>query len=367
MNKLMQGEYIIANSDVLDFKISEDKVFKYQFVLTKIDKEDKRHIIYISFINDTSKNEQYPTAHEFSCMLPNSKQSVIKQIGGWVRSHIWYDLATPLYKEKKELWEMDFRIPTKDVAIKKLRSYVYLRSKKISNVIGGLIWKEWLDHIGISPKEMYEIGNIAYRILPVKGQRNSDIVLDTLISCRMSMHPEDWTILKSDMSKYNTSLCKWILSTISAKHNWSIPRNEYLETIKSAPDIVRKCRYGFMWDIQDREMLSKLDIPKNRWQWFALRNVLSLNESIYEREVGSPLLLFLKKLPYTDISLWHYFKKAHHINSPYSFRRIKHMVQTIYDGARIYNYDKENEHGVSFVPIEGSAMRMLRNSVYNHR
>lgn len=367
MNKLMQGEYIVKSSDVLDFKVSEDKVFKYQFVLTKIDKEDRKHIIYVSFINDSSKNEQYPTIHEFSCMLPNSKQSVIKQIGGWVRNHIWYDLATPLYKDKKELWQMDFRIPTKDPDIKKLRSYVYLRSKKISSVIGGLIWKEWLNHIGISQEEMYEIGNIAYRISPVKGPRQCDIVLDTLISCRLAMNLEDWAILKSDMSKYNTSFCKWILNTINAKRNWAIPRNEYLETIKSAPDIVRKCRYGFTWPIEDREMLSKLDIPRNRWQWFTLRNALELKENVYERQHGAPLLEFLKKLPYTDISLWHYFKKAQHINAPYSFKRIQHMVQTVYDGARIYSYDKENDYGISFVPIEGSAMRMLRNSIYNHR
>lgn len=367
MNPLMQGEHIVKSSDILDFKVSESKVFKYQFSITKIDKENKRHIIYVSFINDSSKNEQYSMAHEFSCMLPNSKQSVIKQIGGWVRNHIWYDLAYPLYRDKKELWEMDFRIPTKDPDIKKLRSYVYLRSKMISSVIGGLIWKEWLNHIGISSEEMYEIGNIAYRISHVKGPRQCDVVLDTLISCRMSMNSDDWAILKSDMSKYNTSLCKWILSTINAKHNWSIPRNEYLETIKSAPDIVRKCKYGFMWNIEEKEMLSKLDIPRNRWQWFALRNVLSLNGDVFSNLSGSSLLQFLKKLPYTDISLWHYFKKAHHINSPYSFKRIQHMVQTIRDGARIYDYDKENEYGVSFVPIEGSAMRMLRNSIYNHR
>jgi hypothetical protein len=43
------------------------------------------------------------------------------------------------------------------------------------------------------------------------------------------------------------------------------------------------------------------------------------------------------------------------------------MFQTVMDGDRIYKQREDNEHKISFVPIEGSAMRMVRNAIYNHR
>jgi hypothetical protein len=118
--------------------------------------------------------------------------------------------------------------------------------------------------------------------------------------------------------------------------------------------------------------------PQNRWQYFAARvAVTTFNPELLDRPEANALVNmyydykvlkdFLLKLPKTDISLWHYFKKYNHLKGPYNTNGIRHMYQLVIDGARMYRDMRANTEGVAFMSIEGSCMRMLRNAIFNHR
>ena len=42
------------------------------------------------------------------------------------------------------------------------------------------------------------------------------------------------------------------------------------------------------------------------------------------------------------------------------------MIDTIKDGRMIYDNSKDNPYGIRFTKVQGSAMNMVRNALYNH-
>jgi hypothetical protein len=351
------------DSKTLEFNISEGLVFEYSYSIAILD--EYRCVLSISMdCKQINKNELH---REFQVPLPQGKMAIIKMIGAWTRDHIWKTLSSNKIPDDMYGGDM-WGVPHKDPVLKKLKSYTYLRSKKIGSVLGGTIYREWLEKTGIHKDEMYEIEKLAFRLNPTKNMHGSQY-FDVLYRLKATLTPDVWSIVKSDMSKYNTSLCKWIMDIISSESMYQLTREQYCNIIKDSPDIVKKCRYGFRWDSMERAVLDTAQIPQNRWQWFVLRTSLTYEPHMWgvSEKTNDNIKKCLNKISSSDIGMWHYYKRAYHITQPYSFKRIVHMLQIISDGARIHEQQKDNVYSIPFVSVEGSPMRMLRNAIYNHR
>jgi hypothetical protein len=345
----------------LQFNISEGISFTYSYFIATL--ENGWSGVYIKMSSNTGLFAEGQT--RFEAVLPLTKQQLHRQIGGWAKEYMWRILSFGQI-EDEGFGSDSWHLPRKEPHLRKIKSYVYLRSRKIGDVLGGRIWKDWLALVGISNEEIREICKIAFRINPVSS-RNSFYHLDTLFKCKTTMSPDLWNILKSDMTKYNVSLCKWILSFI-AVGKYKISLADYQLLIKESPKIVRKCRYGLDWSTIERDLVYNAHPPKDRWQYFVLRTTLLVQPYLYGITNSEERLKeFYDKVPMSDIRMWHYYKKAYRISQPYSFKRILHMFQVVFDGMRIYDQEKNNVCGVSFVPVYGSPMKMIRNAIYNHR
>jgi hypothetical protein len=352
---------LLKNGKTMDFKISEVHTFNYHYNIAVTSP-----YMCIATIRLDYANKSVELNREFTQPLPNNKVAMMKMIGAWTRDHIWAVLSDGLTSREygSDMWVA----PANTKELKKLKSYVYLRSKRIGTIMGGRIWKEWLDMCGVSKEEMHEISRLAFRLSPSKNLHNVEY-MNILYRLRVTLLPEVWAIVKSDMSKYNTSLCKWIMDIISSKSKYNLTQEEYCAIIKDSPELVRKCRYGFRWDNIQNISLNNTPIPENRWQWFTMRATMTYEPHMYGvSNTGiKEMNQFLSKVSHSDINMWHYYKRAYHISQPYSFRRIIHMIQVVCDGMRLYEQYKDNGLEIPFVQVNGSPMRMLRNSVYNHR
>jgi len=174
---------------------------------------------------------------------------------------------------------------------------------------------------------------------------------------------KSFNILISDLLKYNNGFSKYILDEIRNQMSFE----QYLECIKVAPILVKKNKYNLELS---RDMYTWTGFnPQTRWQYFVLRICHRYldEEKNFGYEQAQSSREFANKLLSSDIHIWHYYKKANHIDKPYSTKFIDQMFHRVLDGARLYSQYKDNNYGISFVPVEGSPMRMLRNATYNHR
>jgi len=365
---MLMLEYKTRENEVISFKVQEDKVYQYKYKL-------EPYALDMTQINITRMNpikgpaSAYDVFHQ---VFPLNKGQLMKQIGVWVRDQLYNDLGRDIIHSKKDGLDVIYHMianPSKNKEINKLKSYCFLRSRKIGQVLGGMIWKELLVKHKVTNEQLKEISALAWRIYHKNAGKQG--VNEILFNCLTHTKPEVWNIIKSDLSKYNVSLCKYILNDIHMNKGWDMDIERYVSIIKKAPPIVKHCKYGLEFNIDGKNYrLDNLPVPKNRWQYFALRTSLSIHADLTrwpENETTNPVIPFLNKLPYSDIAVWHYFKKARFIKGPYSTREISHLIQTIMDGIRLYNQYKDNLFGVSFVPVTGSPMRMIRNAMYNHR
>ena len=357
-------DYKKREGKLIHFNIQDNIVFSYKFQL--IDgAEDRTHIKVILDKTDDARN-----GYEYENVFPLSKTALTKTIGVYVSNQLWSRLIRSeqfASKRSKDLIDC-YTMPSQDKEVRKLKSYIYLRSKKISQVLAGIIWRELLMKHKITDEDMYEISGLSWLMYPNNNRLNWSF--EALYNSAKRMNPDVWRLLKSDLRKYNRSLCKYLLNKIFQKELYDISVEQYISLIKDAPDIIKQCKYGFDWNDNDiwKYQLVNIRIPVNRWQWFCLR--VSLTCEVPVRDNGyeyNVIREFIAKLAYSDISMWHYYKKAMHIVKPYSFREIQHMVRTVQDGARIYQYHKDNAYHIPFVPLDGSPKRMIRNAIYNHR
>jgi hypothetical protein len=335
--------------------------YRLHFTLTVIKSETSLPSVEIQFINnsmldvDVSESERI-----FIKSFPCSKTQFKKQISAWIWGWVWW-----------EEFQGGEYIPSSDR--KKIKSYTYFRAKRIGEIMGGRIFNRWLSIEKITFTELSEIKKIAYRLYQNRKFK-VQYVEETLLICRRKMEPYVYNLLKNDLKKYNISMCKYLIASIRENKMYTLTQPEYINLIKNVPNLVRKCKYGFDWRDIPPEDLRNTRIPENRWQWFVLRFYLTYKNEVktsivferneQERPAHETVIKFIEKLPYSEIDVWWYFKQAYHIRDPYSFKEIHHMCQVIRDGYRIHN---DNIGTGMFVRVEGSAMRMLRNAIYNHR
>lgn len=365
---------------MLDFKSQEgktisfnvkDRIYNFVYEIEKLSKEKHSEDGYLLTVLRTDKwvNTDYRSGYQI--VLPVTKRVLIKTLGGWIRNQIIYDNDNMNAKRTSDWNAHDKWLCSKDYS--KLRSYAYLRSTKISQVIGGMAWKSILTKCNISEELMKRLSRIAFRF--GHGTRKDQMYITEIYRSYARMSPYMGRLFLSDLEKYNVSFAKHILMSVGYDAKYMFPEG-YTHLLQNTSSLIKNCKYGFVISEEKSKAVLGNYIPQTRWQWFGtmtscamFRDYMldkeNLENSWYADQKA--ILAFTKKLPFSDISIWHYFKKYNHIKGPYSTKHIKHMFQIVADGARIYSNLKNNGEGISVVPVEGSAMRMIRNAIYNHR
>jgi len=247
---------------------------------------------------------------------------------------------------------------------KKYSKLIHPRGAFISRIIVSRAKDLFCERYGIDRDMLSKIIMINARIF--RGRRRP---LESLHEgCRILLdHKNDFTekeydTLLSDLFKYNVSTSKWMMYKLRDL-DWQQEKIDfkiYLNLLKKIPKLVRKCKYGFV--IDDEEFVKNYNPqPQNRFQYFWL---LALHSYQYDYIIKEYILKLLK----TDINCWHYFKNYMHLKkTPYSCRELKHLLDTIRDGIMIYNRNKDSKYNNRVIEVKGSPLRMLKNSIFNHR
>ena len=330
--------------------------------------------IYVHFLEN--KNNGY----DFQTELNGGKISAMKGLGAYVANHLWGNFIKPLLDEnvRKAYFIYNFRykveeIPQHKISVKelnKLKSYAYLRARKISSVIIGKAWKQYLADENITPELMKRLEFIAWKLSNKSKGRMCSLNVSPLVELYHNVNPDLFEIILNDLGKYHTAMGRWIMDQFYYSYKGvsfkDLTMDKYIGLIKSAPLLIRKNKYGLHFNSEEIRGYNG-NIPQTRYNWFTLRLFCAFCLHSSRMDFSkSPRSVFTRKLHYSDISVWHHFRKKMHIKGPYSTRELNHMISTVEDGDYIYTRMKDNPHGISFVPIEGSAMRMIRNAIYNH-
>lgn len=354
-------EFKSRENDLLDFKVGNKVMFySYSFCI----QPDFGILLTVQRKSDTEGWNG-----NFQLLMPAPKKAFVKMLGGWIRNQL---MCECLPSTDIGTWEeRNKMIGSKEY--KKAKVFCYLRSIKIAQVIAGYAWRTMMNKYNISDDTIYTYNQIIYRMF--QERREGTGVMPYLHSAVTRMSPYMARIFLSDLSKYNVAFARHIMENIIRDSRIMFP-DEYAKFIKNTPPIIKKNKYNLMMPVDNIEHVLKGHMPVNRWQYYAARvAITSYNPGLLDNTAfdANPMYYdyrvlkeFLLKLPKTDISLWHYFKKSYHLTGPYSTQKIKHMYQIVMDGARMYRDMRANTEGVSFVPVTGSCMHMLRNALYNH-
>jgi hypothetical protein len=292
-------------------------------------------------------------------------------------------------KQAKKIWPMACeneydlrqRWNTEDKAVKKIKSQIYLETSRIAKSLFSRIASEFLERFQLTSNEWGEIERIAYRIGHNKGRFGHTGTLESIFYCYINSDRTVFNHLINDLRKYNKTLCKYILQRFNPKVD------NYYTFLKTVPEYTKQCKYGFNFAKYSPEWLDQrykeYGVPTSRFGWFALTKIIYLIEekeelckfenttsyTTYTHEriaTYDSQLNFLQKLMSSDLSVWHYFKKHMRISKPYSLNQIHAMMGHVEDGRLIYGRRSENTANVHLSKIEGSAMNMIRNAIYNH-
>ena len=344
----------------VDFKM-KDRILSYRFRFT----EGTDGSIMLSIRGEATGTQLSYDNYEFQQPMPISKTLLGKLFGGWVRNHI---LQYMMQDEPDVMYDAKF---------KKQRAYAYLRSRTISRVMIYRVWNSFSAKWALDKDHLQDIDNLTYRLF--QGRRNGNYVFPSLFKLSLSLHSDIYNVMKKDIMRYPVAFGQEIVETLHRVKSQPSTIADYNQILKAIPEVFKKNRYGLGFDRSQAEAY-KGPLPTTRWGWYAFRVSLSLlqeemidfggipaNTARVYRNRNEAHQDFAHKLMFSDIGVWHYYKKAMHINGPYKTREIRHMFQTVVDGARFYREYEDNAHKVSFVPVEGSAMRMIRNAIYNHR
>ena len=345
---------------VVEFTLKDGKKFVYSYTIAKC-----KHS-YKSLVTIKRAEQEHA---EYEAFLPMTKKALMGTIGCWIRYHMWEHVTQDLPKRLEYGMinpQSDFRFPFTDPKLRKLKGYIYLRSLKSGQVIGGKIYKEWLGIENTKDEEVRNIEAIAYK-LNCRPKRMQEIFKNIYV-IKSITDPDLWRIIKSDLLTYSSSVCKWILSRIDTEPLKNLDKEFYDNILKTIPSVVKRCKYGFEWHSDEIEFAGKYNL-QNRWQWFCVKVAMKrLDHATYHHVHGnraiSAVAKFLEQLPKSDIAVWHYYKKAHHLKKPYSLREIESIAQIIYDGDQQY---KEYGRLNGMFPVEGSPLRMIKAAILNHR
>jgi hypothetical protein len=338
------------------FKV-EDTEFKYSFTFpvhpTHASEPFVRPLLQVEFGGYFRCPAQ--NIMPFNIHLPIDRSALQKQLGGWIGMqirgrHPEMDNYIP--------FGIDHRVP---LHIRKIKSYAYLTSSRISRILSSWISREFMMRYDITQDSINNINKVVFRLY--QHRKEGQHIWNVLWEKYKSWDIKHFNILINDLLKYNNGFCKYLIDVLRQ----SMSFEQYLEHVKVTPILIKKNKYNLELP---REMLEWTGfMPQSRWQWFVMRiSYRYLDEaSNFGYEHAQASRDFANKLLHSDVSVWRYYRKANHIERPYSTKFIDQMFHRVLDGSRLYNQYKGNQYGISFVPVDGSAMRMLRNAMYNHR
>jgi hypothetical protein len=323
---------------------------------------------------------------EFIMPYPAPYQDIVKQLGGWIghllrrKEEVFINIESmknKTYRRGENIWLSD------DKAIKKLKSKTYLASNRVARILTSWAQQDFLIGSGIAQKDWAKVLKINYRI--GVGRKNGLMqFLPVFHDIHKYGKQGTFEQVVSDLSVYNRSLSKYIL----LRYN---PTTDYQEFLKTLPYYAKNCKYGFTLSNEESPYLDDCHKaygkPSARFNWFVLyalihqkKAIIDDNKYLVERlsdksdvnwakerfDENNLRLEFLEKLYRADRSVWTYFRKHMRIQKHYSTGLIVSMLDTIKDGRMIYENSKTNTHSIKFMPVEGSAMNMVRNALYNH-
>lgn len=354
-----------------DFKLFDSKI------VVKIEKEYDNYQIHLDISDD---------GRPFFCSMPAGYSDLVKRIGGWLGYNVRRQEGIKIKpsighnnRKKEYTYDID-RLNavwlSQNVDIKKLKSKIWLRTNQIAKCLASWILDDYKKNLNLDRKTWDEMNFVAWRA-GIRLAHGKDCYLAKLICLYKNCDKETFKFLLNDTKTYHRSFLKWILE------RYDPTKGKYQDFLRESPAYIKLCRHslnfvGFEVDYLNNSF-KRYGTPQNRWQWYILGNLLhdgrydSL-EDIHNQFNNSEMLErkrnfrfdILKSLLNTDISIWHYFKKAMRIKKPYSHSTIRSMVDTINDGILIYKNNKVNKHNIHFAEVNGSIMNMLRNAIYNH-
>ena len=321
--------------------------------------------VIISAHNPERTSSDYFSPMDMCISISNSKREAVDIIKIGVKNVILHNHFTPVVKRTASSME-----PVK--YSKEAYRYAYPVALRIGRILTSKIFKKLHEINNISEEEVWELVKIGYRLFPGKGARyfheRNKLVAD-LLSIRKSMNAEHYEVIKSDLKKYRQLHARYIAEGLDKAKNMAM----YHELLSSIPKYVKKCKYILPLTRFDEYFSRAQHYPKNRFQWYMacvldpyLFRTADYGHMRNGQFVGETANYH--KFARTDKTLWAYFKKFYpqYKGAHYSLKLLRHMMDTITDGFRMYHQLSGNEYGIHFAKVEGSPMRMLRNAIYNH-
>jgi len=251
---------------------------------------------------------------------------------------------------------------------KKIKSYFYIRSKKITDVIVSRIYAIYKIYYNVTEKDIDLMKKATYRL----GDKNNLNICYNLLRVKNSFSKKEYDRFISDMIKLPQGFCLYVFRMIGKFDDCNFDFNQYLDIVKNAPKFIKKCKYCISFKELTLRNLEKLGVePKARIQYF-LSNLIDSyffidnNNDVEINQDDDTTIIFKKLISGLELKHWHYFKNYLHYKGPYNNREIVHMITFIQDGMRIYNTNHDNEYGIKLEQVKGSVMKMLQKAVYNH-
>jgi len=316
----------------------------------------------------------------FRFAYPQPRAEFVKHLGAWLGWNLRHreackhmSLAEWRANPGVDMWSTD------RADIKKLKSSIYLCTRRVAQIIQSWAHQDFLNGSGITKETWRKVEAINYRINTGRKALGSQH-LCTFHDIHKYGDRGVFDMLVKDLSVYSRSMSRYILERYHVN-------TDYNFFLKSIPYYIRNCKYGFTFLNAEGDYLEKCHKiygkPMARFNWFVLNVILHVRKqydsdmeyfnSVTDKKWAEERiedtkfkLSFLEKLYHSDISVWRYFKKAQRFEKKYSSTLIHSMLDTINDGQRIYQQSAGNLHGIKLKPIDGSAMNMIRNALFNH-
>ena len=295
----------------------------------------------------------------YKCIFPAVKNAILQMhwkpdLSREVRLNAWDNGEAVLSKYPKEAY-----------------TYAYPNAKRICTIIVSKGLKQLHKVNNITQEETKFWRWLGWRVSPGKGARHfhdRNHLVGELLRLRDILEVEHFEVILSDLKKYPQLYSKAIINSLSKVKSM----DTYFEVLKSVPKHWKNCKY--LLPLPEDNLFQENNIrPKTRFQWYmacALKGELEYLRTLYKGRYGDLNLKLnqYKKLIYSDRKLWAYFKKMYpqYKGNYYSTKNLKHMVDVIRDGHRMYKNMKDNEFNIHLARVDGSAMKMLRNASYNH-
>jgi hypothetical protein len=257
--------------------------------------------------------------------------------------------------------------------------YFKPRAEFIAKVMAARIRKAFCSIFNLTEDDFKTLARVSFKLSPKpNSSSNRHKIIEDIINLKYN-NEKIYSYLLSDLCKYRVAVGKYIFMSLQDKieKNEPITEDYYKKLITTIPKAVKKTFNGFIYD----EEFIKEFKPNftNRFQCFmaaALQRIYQTHydplDVIHRREDKPEVITFrrnvIEKFLSADTNCWETFKKYMHFDTSkhYTVKELFHLIQVVLDGDRLYAEHFDNKYKVALNKIEGSALHMLKNAIFNH-